>query len=73
MLEALQDKIDGLIKVEVGLSILDNNPSLGDICLYSEFENQQALADYQIHQLHLEAKDFIKTRVSSRAVVDFIA
>ena len=72
MLESLQDKIEGLLKIEVGLSILSNQASLGDVCLYSEFATQQALAAYHIHPLHVAAKDFIQERVDSRAVVDFM-
>ena len=73
MLESLHGKIDGLLKIEVGLSVLGNNATLGDVCLYSEFSNEQALADYQLHPLHLEAKDFIQKQVAARAVVDFAA
>ena len=73
MLESLLGKIDGLSKIEVGLSMLADKATLGDICLYSEFTNQQALEAYQLHPLHVAAKEFIQQHVAARSVVDFVA
>ena len=64
VLEPLVGKIPGLLHLEVRPCFQGM-----DYALYSEFESKQALADYAVHPLHLEAKThfhhFIKTRVAA--------
>ncbi|MEG2274431.1 MAG: Dabb family protein [Oscillospiraceae bacterium] len=66
-LENLVGKIDGLLKAEVRLN---QNPNGMDLCLYSEFTDDAALADYQNHPLHLKVKEFVHKVVTDRAVSD---
>lgn len=64
VLEPLVGRIPGLLKLEVRRAYQG-----ADYALYSEFESRQALADYAVHPLHLEAKShfwqFLDTRVSA--------
>lgn len=69
-LEALNGKIPGLIKLEVGLDILKTDSS-SDIVLYSEFESQDALNGYQEHPLHKALMPFVQEARSERRVVDY--
>ena len=66
VLEPLVGKIPGLLHLEVrgayqGL----------DYALYSEFESVQALADYAVHPLHLEAKGHFHHLLASRYSADY--
>ncbi len=67
MLEALNGKIDGLIKAEAGLNFTDGGY---DVCLYSELESKEALDYYQGHPEHVVVKEFVGKVVSDRAVCD---
>ena len=69
-LEALNGKIPGLLKLEVGIDFLHSESS-GDIALYSELESKEALAVYQEHPLHKEAGTFIREIVCGRTTADF--
>ena len=63
-LTPLVGKIPGLCYLEVRLAFNGM-----DYALYSEFESREALQDYAVHPLHLEAKKqfhhFINTRVAA--------
>ena len=69
-LEALKNMIDGIIKIEVGINICDSEQSY-DICLYSEFENMNALNLYQKHPEHIKVGEFIGRVRDKRIVVDY--
>ena len=64
VLEPLVGKIPGLLHMEIRQAFQGM-----DYALYSEFESKQALADYAVHPLHIEAKShfhhFIETRVAA--------
>ncbi|MFB6357761.1 MAG: Dabb family protein, partial [Thiohalorhabdaceae bacterium] len=47
-LEALEGRIPGLLKIEVGLDVGGTEAS-ADVVLYSELADQEALAAYQSH------------------------
>lgn len=68
-LEALNGKIDGLIKLEVITCGLDS--SSADMLLNSEFESEDALAGYQKNPLHLEAAGYVRSVVGERLCLDF--
>lgn len=70
LLEALDNDIDGLLNIEVGVNICDSDQSF-DVVLYSEFENQKSLDDYQKHPKHLEVGAFIVEVREDRVVVDY--
>lgn len=71
-LEALQGRIPGLLRVEVGLDIIHADTS-SDVVLYSEMADRAALDAYQIHPLHQEVGRFIKEAVIERRAVDYEA
>jgi quinol monooxygenase YgiN len=69
-LEALEGKIEGLLKIEVGIDFLASAES-ADVVLYSEFESKEALNYYQQHPLHKACMPFIAEARSERRVVDY--
>jgi hypothetical protein len=69
-LEALNGRIPGLIKLEVGIDFGRTETS-ADVVLYSEFTDRDALARYQEHPEHLTVADFVGNVRRSRMVVDY--
>ena len=69
-LEALNGKISGLIRLEVGVDISGTDAS-GDLALYSEFEDRDALAAYSKHPEHLRVQKFVSSVRKGRMVVDY--
>ena len=65
-LEPLVGKIPGLTRMEVRWAYQGM-----DYALYSEFESAQALADYAVHPLHLEAKEQFHHLLASRVSADY--
>ncbi len=64
VLEPLVGKIPGLLHLEIRQAFEGM-----DYALYSEFESKQALLNYAVHPLHVEAKShfthFLETRVAA--------
>ncbi|TLU83378.1 MAG: Dabb family protein [Chlorobium sp.] len=69
-LEALQGKIPGLLGIQVGIDFSRTGNS-GDIVLYSEFADRDALDVYQENPEHLALKPFIGLVTSERRLVDY--
>jgi len=69
-LEALNGKIPGLIKLEVGIDFV-HSPESADIVLYSEFESREALQVYQEHPLHKEVMPFVAGAREMRIAADY--
>ncbi|MFZ1279393.1 MAG: Dabb family protein [Ignavibacteriaceae bacterium] len=67
---AIQKKVNGLLKVEVGFDF-SNEKDSSDVVLYSEFENKEALHQYQIHPDHEEIKKWLGEVRYERRVVDY--
>lgn len=67
---AMQDKVNGLLKVEVGFDF-SNEKDSSDVVLYSEFENKEALNQYQIHPDHQDLKKWLSEVRYERRVVDY--
>lgn len=67
---ALQGKIDGLIKIEVGFDF-SNEKDSSDVVLYSEFKTKEALHQYQIHPDHQEIKKWLSEVRYERRVIDY--
>lgn len=67
---AMKDKVDGLIKVEVGFDFSSEKDS-SDVVLYSEFSSKKALHQYQIHPDHQEIKKWLSEVRYERRVVDY--
>ena len=72
LLEGLNGRIPGLLKLEVGIDFSQENES-SDVVLYSEFESRQALDAYQVHPAHAEVVPFVKSIRAERRVVDYEA
>ena len=69
-LEALDGKIPGLIKIEVGIDFLESEQS-ADVVLYSELEDRAALDAYQAHPEHVAVVPIVKAAAVARTVVDY--
>lgn len=69
-LEALNGRIDGLLKLEVGINTVDGGGS--DLGLYSEFESLSALESYRVHPLHKEVQAFVHKVIESRVACDSV-
>jgi len=67
---AMNGKVDGIINIEVGFDFSNEKDSC-DVVLYSEFENRDALYQYQIHPDHIEIKKWINDVRHERRVVDY--
>jgi len=70
VLEALQGKIDGLLRIEVGLDVSRSDAS-ADLVLYSEFVDCDALARYQVHSEHQAVIPLVQRYCCDRRVVDY--
>ncbi|HMK43613.1 MAG TPA: Dabb family protein [Dissulfurispiraceae bacterium] len=70
MLEALNGKIPGLLKLEVGIDFSKTEAS-GDAVLYSEFPDRAALDAYMAHPEHQKCVQFLKGIVAERRLVDY--
>lgn len=72
LLEGLNGRIPGLLKLEIGIDFSQEGES-ADVVLYSEFESRQALDAYQVHPAHNEVISFVKSVRAERRVVDYEA
>ncbi len=66
VLEPLVGKIPGLNHMEIRRAFNGM-----DYALYSEFESAQALKDYAVHPLHLEAKTHFFHFLDKRVAADY--
>lgn len=71
MLEALVDKIDPLLSMEVGVDVNRGERAM-DLVLTSTFETEEGLKTYATHPAHLEVVAFIKEVTEASKVVDYI-
>ncbi|MFV2061622.1 MAG: Dabb family protein, partial [Gammaproteobacteria bacterium] len=69
-LEALNGKIPGLIKLEIGIDLIGTENS-ADIILYSEFESVAALDGYMKHPEHVKLIPFMKSIRLQRYIIDY--
>lgn len=69
-LEALNGRIPGMVKLEVGIDFSASDSS-GDLVLYSEFGSRDALEGYHSHPEHKALMPFILEARSERRVVDY--
>ncbi|MEI7695272.1 MAG: Dabb family protein [Chlorobium sp.] len=67
---ALRGRIPGMRSLEVGFD-LSRTSSSGDIVLYSEFIDRDALEAYQAHPAHEALKPFIGGVTAERRIVDY--
>jgi len=69
-LEALKEKIPGIVFLEVGINF-DPTPEAFDISIYAEFKNEEDLKVYQKHPEHLKVVELLKKVRDKKAVVDY--
>lgn len=70
VLESLNGKVPGLIRLEVGIDFSCTESS-SDLVLYSEFETREALEEYPSHPEHLALKPFIEAIRCERRMIDY--
>ncbi len=69
-LEALNGKIDGLLRAEVGINIKETASSF-DAVLTADFPTWEAMEAYKVNPLHVVISDYCKSRRESRVDVDY--
>lgn len=69
-LEALNGRIPGLLRLEVGIDFSATESS-ADLALYSEFVSREALDAYQVHPEHKSIMPFVGEARSERRMVDY--
>ena len=67
---AMKSKVHGLEKIEVGFDFSNEKDSC-DVVLCSEFDNKEALRQYQIHPDHIAIKKWLSEVRYERRVVDY--
>jgi hypothetical protein len=70
MLEALVEKIEPLLSMEVGIDFNGSERAM-DLSLISTFETKEGLDTYAVHPAHLDVVDFIKEVTVASKVVDY--
>ena len=70
MLEALVEKIEPLLSMEVGIDFNGSERAM-DLSLISTFETKEGLSTYAVHPAHLEVVAFIKEVTMLSKVVDY--
>lgn len=70
MLNALVEKIEPLLSMEVGIDFNQSERAM-DLSLISTFESKEGLSTYATHPAHLEVVAFIKEVTLSSKVVDY--
>jgi len=71
MLLALEQSIEPLIKMEVGLN-LSNRPAAFDLVLVADFNDEYGLNVYRDHPEHVKVLAYLKNIVEKTAVVDYV-
>lgn len=69
-LEALNGRIPGLLRLEVGID-LSRDVDAADVVLYSEFVDRAALEAYHHHPEHQKAAPLVRAARCERRVVDY--
>ena len=70
LLEALNGRIPGLIRLQVGVDFL-HSPQSADLVLVADLESREALAAYQRHPEHQAVVPLVAAATTSRTVTDF--
>lgn len=65
-LTPLVGQIPGLLHLEIGSTF-----GGVDYALYSEFESREALENYAVHPLHLQAKEKFRHFLATRVAADY--
>ncbi|MBC8062489.1 MAG: Dabb family protein [Clostridiaceae bacterium] len=70
-LEALKDKIEVIKSIEVGINVNLSDMAY-DVVLNSQFDNLDALNEYQNHPEHIKAGEFVGAVTEKRVVADYV-
>ncbi|HKK09582.1 MAG TPA: Dabb family protein [Bacteroidales bacterium] len=70
-LDALEDKIDDVLKIETGINFADRSDAY-DLMLKVHVKDKEGLKAYAEHPEHQQVLKFIKQVVDQTAVVDFM-
>lgn len=70
-LEALKEKIPGVISVRVITDLLPSSSGHADLILDSTFESVEALNNYQVHPEHVKVSAYIGSVVMNRICIDY--
>ena len=73
----IADRLRGLVGVIDEIRSLRVGPDVvgganWDIALVAEYDDEAALARYQVHPAHVEASTYVKSVVSERTAVDLL-
>lgn len=69
-LEALEDSIESLLKIEVGINV-STKQSAFDVVLTADFVNEENLDKYRVHPEHVLVLDYLKIVMDKAVVVDY--
>ena len=69
-LEALNGKIDGLVRAEVGVNVKET-ASAFDAVLTADFDSWELMDAYKVHPLHVVIGDYCKERRLECVDVDY--
>ena len=67
---AMKGRVAGLLTIEVGFDFSNETDSC-DVVLYSEFDNKEALRQYQNHPNHIAIKKWLHDVRFERRVIDY--
>jgi hypothetical protein len=71
ILEALENKVDVIRSLEVGINSEEADQANFDLVLVTDFDSIDHLNEYQIHPDHQEVGKFIRQVIEGRACVDY--
>ncbi len=69
LLESLKDKIPSIRRIEAGRNF-NPAPTAFDVGLYSVFDDEAGLQEYQIHPEHKKVAEFVSAVTEARVVTD---
>jgi hypothetical protein len=70
-LGALVGVIDEIRSLRVGPDVVGG--ANWDVALVAEYDDEAALARYQVHPAHVEAAGYVKSVTAERMAVDFVS
>jgi ABC-type molybdenum transport system ATPase subunit/photorepair protein PhrA len=70
LLESLNGKIPGLIKMEVGINIFEGE-NVCDVVLTGSFDSKEVYDNYSKHEEHAKIVPFFKELKLERTIVDY--
>lgn len=71
ILKALLGVVRSLKAMEVGLNFSDRDTAF-DLVLVSLFEDKEGLREYAIHPEHIKVLDYLKGKLETTAVTDYL-